>query len=48
MVLDLYSDVILTRDVEGHGLRAGDIGTSWSDIACLGLRRKGTRSSSSI
>lgn len=27
MVLDLYSDVILTRDVEGHGLRAGDVGT---------------------
>jgi hypothetical protein len=25
--LDLYSDVILTRDIEGHGLRAGDVGT---------------------
>ena len=23
----LYSDVILTRDIEGHGLRAGDVGT---------------------
>ena len=27
MRLDLYSDVILTRDVEEHGLRAGDVGT---------------------
>lgn len=27
MPLDLYSDVILTRDVEEHGLRAGDVGT---------------------
>ena len=27
MPIDLYSDVILTRDVEEHGLRAGDIGT---------------------
>jgi hypothetical protein len=25
--LDLYSDVILARDIEGHGLRAGDVGT---------------------
>jgi hypothetical protein len=25
--LDLYSDVILTRDIEGYGLRAGDVGT---------------------
>ena len=25
--VDLYSDVILTRDVEEHGLRAGDVGT---------------------
>lgn len=27
MRLDLYSDAILTRDVEEHGLRAGDVGT---------------------
>jgi hypothetical protein len=27
MALDLYSDVILTRDVGEHGLRAGDVGT---------------------
>jgi len=27
LALDLYSDVILTRDIEGHGLRAGDVGT---------------------
>ena len=27
MALDLYSDVILTRDIEDHGLRAGDVGT---------------------
>jgi hypothetical protein len=25
--LDLYSDVILTRDIEERGLRAGDVGT---------------------
>ena len=25
--MDLYSDVILTRDIEGYGLRAGDVGT---------------------
>jgi hypothetical protein len=25
--MDLYSDVILTRDVEDAGLRAGDVGT---------------------
>jgi hypothetical protein len=27
MALDLYIDVILTRDVGEHGLRAGDVGT---------------------
>jgi hypothetical protein len=27
MALDLYSDVILTRDVGESGLRAGDVGT---------------------
>jgi hypothetical protein len=27
MALDPYSDVILTRDVGEHGLRAGDVGT---------------------
>lgn len=27
MPFDLYGDVILTRDVDGHGLRAGDVGT---------------------
>jgi Domain of unknown function (DUF4926) len=27
MALDRYSDVILTRDVGEHGLRAGDVGT---------------------
>ena len=27
MPFELYSDVILTRDVTEHGLRAGDIGT---------------------
>ena len=25
--MDLYSDVILTRDIEGYGLRVGDVGT---------------------
>ena len=27
MAFALYSDVILTRDVGDHGLRAGDVGT---------------------
>jgi hypothetical protein len=27
MAFDLYSDMILTRDVGEHGLRAGDVGT---------------------
>jgi hypothetical protein len=27
MAFDLFSDVILTRDVGDHGLRAGDVGT---------------------
>ena len=28
MPFDMYGDVILTRDVIEHGLRAGDVGTS--------------------
>ena len=27
MPFDMYGDVILTRDVAEHGLRAGDVGT---------------------
>ena len=27
MPFDMYSDVILTRDIAEHGLRAGDVGT---------------------
>ena len=27
MALELYSDVILTHDIEEHGLHAGDVGT---------------------
>ena len=27
MAFELYSDVILTRDVSEHGLRTGDVGT---------------------
>ena len=27
MPFDMYSDVILTRNVTEHGLRAGDVGT---------------------
>lgn len=27
MAFELFSDVILTRDIREHGLRAGDIGT---------------------
>jgi hypothetical protein len=47
MCLDLCSDAILTRDVEEHGLRAGGVGTSWSDTVCLLSPKKSTRSSSS-
>ena len=27
MAFELHSDVILTRDISEHGLRAGDVGT---------------------
>ncbi len=27
MAFDMYGDVILTRDVYEHGVRAGDVGT---------------------
>ncbi len=27
MAFELYSDVILTRDISEHGLRAGDVGS---------------------
>jgi hypothetical protein len=27
MAFDLYNDVTLTRNIEDHGLRAGDVGT---------------------
>ena len=27
MAFELYSDVILSRDISEHGLRAGDVGT---------------------
>lgn len=27
MPFDMYADVILTRDLSEHGLRAGDVGT---------------------
>jgi hypothetical protein len=37
MPLVMYSDVILTRDVTEHGLRAGDVGTVVECHAVLGV-----------
>jgi hypothetical protein len=34
MAFELYSDVILTRDIAEHGLRAGDVARSWSVTSC--------------
>ena len=39
--MDLYSDVILTRDIEGHGLRAGDVGTVVERHHALGVPEEG-------
>ena len=47
MPFDMYGDVILTRDVTEHGLRAGDVGTVAERHAVPAFPRKATLSSSS-
>jgi hypothetical protein len=42
----MYGDVILTRDVAEHGLRAGDVGTVLERHGVAGVTAKGARSSS--
>ncbi len=41
MAFDLSSDVILTRDVQEHGLRAGDVGTIVERHCVPGLAEEG-------
>ena len=41
MAFDLYSDVILTRDVPDGGLRAGDVGTVVERHVVPGLSEEG-------
>ncbi len=41
MPLVMYGDVILTRDVTEHGLRAGDVGTVVECHAVLGVSEEG-------
>ena len=41
MSADLYGDVILTRDVTEHGLRAGDVGTLVERHAVPGVPEEG-------
>ena len=41
MPFDMYSDVILTRDVTEHGLRAGDVGTVVERHAGPGVAEEG-------
>ena len=41
MAFELYSEVILTRDVPGEGLRAGDVGTIVERHAAPGARDEG-------
>ena len=41
MPFDMYSDVILTRDVTEHGLRAGDVGTVVERHAVPGVPEEG-------
>ncbi len=48
MPVDMYGDVILTRDVTGRGLRAGDVGTVVERHGAPSVPAKATRSSSSI
>ena len=41
MAFELYSDVILTRDISGHGLRAGDVGTVVERHSVPGVSEEG-------
>jgi hypothetical protein len=41
MALELYSDVILTRDVPDSGLRAGDVGTLVERHVVSGVAEEG-------
>jgi len=41
MPFDTYGDVILTRDVTEHGLRAGDVGTVVERHAVPGVPEEG-------
>ena len=41
MPFELYSDVILTRDVAEYGLRAGDVGTAVERHAVPGVAEEG-------
>jgi hypothetical protein len=41
MLFDMYGDVILTRDVTEHGLRAGDVGTVVERHVVSGVAEEG-------
>jgi hypothetical protein len=41
MPFDMYSDVILTRDVTEYGLRAGDVGTVVERHVVAGVAEEG-------
>ena len=41
MAFNLYSDVILTRDIAERGLRAGDVGTVVERHAVSGVAQEG-------
>lgn len=41
MAFDLFSDVVLTRDIGEHGLRAGDLGTLVDRHVVPGLSEEG-------
>jgi Domain of unknown function (DUF4926) len=41
MPFEMYSEVILTRDVDGHGLRAGDVGIAVERHIGHGLAEEG-------
>ena len=41
MPFDMYGDVILTRDVTEHGLRAGDVGTVVERHVVAGVNEDG-------
>ncbi|MBI1875272.1 MAG: DUF4926 domain-containing protein [Acidobacteria bacterium] len=41
MAFELYSDVILTRDIPEHGLRGGDVGTVVERHVVPGISEEG-------